>query len=128
MLINLVVNGLQSTARPHSVKLSADYVDAILADEEMAERDDRVFVGRDKFRNVAPMAAIHVEDDGDGMTPEVLGKIFESYFTTKPTGKGTGLGLAIVQRLVSNAGAGLRVQSSPGNGAKFTIYLPVMVG
>ena len=127
VLINLVVNGLQSTPRPHTVRLSADCLDAKLTEEEMTEGEDSTFIGGDNFRNEAPMAAIHVEDDGDGMSREVLGKIFESYFTTKPTGKGTGLGLAIVRRLLTNAGGGLRVRSSPGKGAKFTIYVSVVV-
>lgn len=127
VLINLVVNGLQSALRPHSVKLSADYIDSPLTEEQMTDGHDSIFVGKERFRNHAPLVAIRVEDDGDGMTREILAKIFESYFTTKPSGKGTGLGLAIVQRLLTNAGGALEAQSSPGKGARFTIYVSVML-
>ena len=77
--------------------------------------------------NEAPLVVIHVEDDGDGMSREVMDRIFETYFTTKAPGKGTGLGLGIVQRLLTNAGAALRAQSTPGQGTRFTVYSRVMV-
>jgi signal transduction histidine kinase len=65
-------------------------------------------------------------DNGHGIAPEVLPHIFEPFFTTKAPGKGRGLGLAVCQRLVSEAGGTIEVQSSPGQGCSFTLRLPAV--
>ena len=123
ILINLVVNALQATERPHGVSLSSEYVEVALDAADMAGGDDWIFMGKDEFANETPMVAVHVEDDGDGMTPDILVKIFDSYFSTKAPGKGTGLGLAIVRRLLVNAKGAMRVQSTPGKGSRFTVFV-----
>ena len=64
-------------------------------------------------------------DESGGIPPEYRGRIFEPFFTTKPAGEGTGLGLCIVQRIVSQAGGDLRVESRPGRGSTFFVTLPV---
>ncbi len=68
---------------------------------------------------------ICVEDDGSGISPEVVSRIFDPFFTTKPVGDGTGLGLAISVHFVHNHGGDLRVESEPGRGSRFTLALPV---
>jgi signal transduction histidine kinase len=67
-----------------------------------------------------------VRDDGPGIPPEILPKIFEPYFTTKGARNGTGLGLNIVQRLVKEAKGALHVHTRHGEGTTFTVYLPAM--
>lgn len=70
-----------------------------------------------------PGLAIDVADTGVGMTPEVIRKVFDPFFTTKRR-EGTGLGLSISQTLVTRQGGKITVDSAPGKGTTFTIWLP----
>jgi signal transduction histidine kinase/ActR/RegA family two-component response regulator len=67
---------------------------------------------------------IEVEDNGPGIPTEVMPRIFESFFTTKPPGVGTGLGLPISRDIVCSAGGELTAESVPGRGALFRVRLP----
>jgi PAS domain S-box-containing protein len=67
---------------------------------------------------------VSVADTGCGIAPEVLPHIFEPFFTTKPVGKGTGLGLAAVFGIAKQHGGWMEVQSQPGKGATFHVFLP----
>ena len=69
-----------------------------------------------------------VADRGCGMDQELLGRIFFPFVTTKGVGKGTGLGLSISYGIVKSHGGRIEVESKPGQGTKFRIYLPVPVG
>jgi CheY-like chemotaxis protein len=71
---------------------------------------------------------ISVEDDGVGMTDDVVQHIFEPFFTTKPVGKGTGLGLASVDGLVSQMKGFVTVHSVEGTGTIFKVFLPAAEG
>jgi PAS domain S-box-containing protein len=69
--------------------------------------------------------AIDVIDNGAGIDPDVLPRIFDPFFTTKPVGQGTGLGLSISHQIVEDHGGRMEVQSVPGQGAHFIVYLPL---
>ena len=70
-------------------------------------------------------ALIQVADNGPGIPPGMMAKIFEPFFTTKPVGEGTGLGLATVYGIIKQADGWVHVESQPGQGAAFRIFLPI---
>ena len=69
------------------------------------------------------LAALEIRDNGGGVSPDIIGKVFEPYITTKP--RGTGLGLAVVKRLAEEHGGAVRVANADGGGARIIINLPI---
>jgi len=68
---------------------------------------------------------IKVSDNGNGIPQKILDKIFQPFFTTKPTGEGTGLGLSLAYDIVKANGGEIKVQTKEGEGTAFTIQLPI---
>jgi signal transduction histidine kinase len=124
LLLNLAINALQCTAEPHLVEIGAERVTRPLDLGAFTDTAESLFLNRDGFRNQAPVLTLTVRDTGPGIPAELLPRIFEPGFTTKPTGKGSGLGLAIVQRFVRENKGGLHIKTRLGEGSTFTVYLP----
>jgi len=113
MLMNLAINARD--AMPDGGKIRIDAVPVEL-DEEFVYHNPGASPGR--------FVAISVFDTGVGMDAETRRKAFEPFFTTKIAGEGTGLGLSMVYGFIKQSGGYITVDSEPGLGATFTIYLP----
>jgi signal transduction histidine kinase len=81
--------------------------------------------GKEFYRDNRDWVLIRIQDNGMGMSSEVINKIFDPFFTTKPVGKGTGLGLSICYQIVEKHGGKIFVNSQLGVGTEFTILVPV---
>ncbi len=92
-----------------------------------ADLDD-AFCDTRSWAQPGAYVAISVSDDGAGMDDKTLGRIFDPFFTTKQLGHGTGLGLASVYGVVRQHQGLINVESAPGEGSTFTIYLPRVQG
>jgi signal transduction histidine kinase len=78
-----------------------------------------------KTGNLKDKVEIKVSDNGNGIPPNIINKIFQPFFTTKPTGQGTGLGLSLAYDIVKAHGGELKVETKEKKGSEFTIQLPV---
>jgi signal transduction histidine kinase len=76
-------------------------------------------------KKVNHQVEIRVTDNGNGIPPNILDKIFQPFFTTKPTGQGTGLGLSLSYDIVKAHGGELKVETKEGNRSTFIIHLPI---
>jgi len=97
-VLNLMTNALQAVDHGGAIEVSASADDDALS--------------------------ISVKDNGRGIPPENLDKIFNPFFTTKPPGQGTGLGLSLCHNLVSGMSGKITVESQVGKGTTFTVRLP----
>jgi two-component system cell cycle sensor histidine kinase/response regulator CckA len=114
VLMNLCINSRD--AMPKGGRITIETHNALLS-----EKDCRRTVGLQPGR----FAELRVSDTGTGMDAATRERIFEPFFTTKGTGKGTGLGLATVYGIVKQHNGFIQVESEPGHGSTFRIFLPV---
>ncbi len=97
-----------------------------LAIETTLSRITPEMVGGRADVQAGPAVCVAVQDSGVGMSEEVRRRIFEPFFTTKTSGQGTGLGLAMVYGFIRQSGGHIEVDSAPGTGTTFRIYLPIV--
>jgi PAS domain S-box-containing protein len=87
---------------------------------------DGQFFQRHADARIGPYVRLVVSDTGIGMTPDIKARVFEPFYTSKGVGHGTGLGLAVAHGIVKQSGGQIDVESEPGVGTTFTIYLPAV--
>ena len=119
--IHQIVMNLCTNAA-HAMEDGGGKLTVILAQVALTEKDVRLHPGL----RPAVYLRLSVQDTGCGMSPEVIKKIFEPYFTTKGKGKGTGLGLAVVHGIVSGYGGAVYAYSEPDVGTTVNVYLPTI--
>ena len=127
ILLNLTLNALQCSSKTHKVEITGQLLDHPLELSHFHDGPEDRFVNSEGFKNIAPILALAIQDNGSGISPELMPKIFQPFFTTQPKTQGTGLGLCIVQRLIKEAHGALHVHSKLGQGALFTVYLPARI-
>jgi PAS domain S-box-containing protein len=113
LILNLAVNARDAMPSGGTLSITArNAAVELLVDRETGQR------------RLGPWVRLSVRDSGTGMTPEVQAHLFEPFFTTKPSGEGTGLGLAMVHGIVAQNGGHIEVESAPGQGTTFDVFLP----
>ena len=123
ILLNLTINALQCTPEAHRVEISGQRLAEPLELSQFTDDPQSCFVNREDLQGVAPLLSISVQDNGPGIPPDVIPKIFQPFFTTKAA-KGTGLGLAIVHRFVKAGKGAIHLRTKLGEGTTFTVFLP----
>jgi signal transduction histidine kinase/CheY-like chemotaxis protein len=114
VIMNLIVNARD--AMPSGGELAVETANARLA------------VGEIRSLPAGDYVLLRVADTGCGMDTETARRVFEPFFTTKPLGRGTGLGLSTVYGIAEQSGGAVTVESAPGEGAVFRVYLPLADG
>lgn len=113
VLTNLVLNARDAITGAGSISVT---LDATVISKETASQNPNVRSGR--------AVCLSVGDTGSGISAEQLPRIFEPFFTTKPTGRGTGLGLSVVHGIIQQHKGWITVDSKPGEGSTFSVFLP----
>lgn len=109
VILNLAINGCDAMRHGGTLRLET-------ADETLLESTQHIPPG--------DYVVLAVSDAGTGISEDILPHIFEPFFTTKEAGRGTGLGLATVDGIVRQSGGAVSVDSEPGRGTTFRVYLP----
>lgn len=117
VLMNLV-NNARDALHGHQTPVITVALDEFLADKDFLDKHEMATTHR--------FARLCVADNGSGIIEDDLQHIFEPFFTTKDVGKGTGLGLAMIDGTVTTHGGFIEVESRPGEGAIFHVYLPLL--
>jgi len=126
VLLNLAVNAFQCAPQAHSIRIDGRLLHEPIDLSELRDGPQDRLLNVENFENTSSTLLLTVSDNGPGIPPETLPKIFQPYFSTKGARRGTGLGLSIVQRLVKEAKGALRVHTQVGEGTSFMVYLPAV--
>ena len=125
VLINLTLNGLQSTEEPHRVEVIAQLLPVKFDIFDFKNGSDERLVTAETIPTDRPLIAISVRDNGPGIPAEIVPRLFQERFSSKPVGKGSGIGLGSVRQLVTGAHGAIRLTTKPREGTTFTVFLPI---
>ncbi len=117
VILNLITNAFYAVIEKKK-EAGGDYEPTVTVSTKRVASVDSLLGAGDKLE-------VSVKDNGNGIPKEVIDKIFQPFFTTKPTGQGTGLGLSLAYDIVKAHGGELRVETKEGKGADFNIILPI---
>jgi signal transduction histidine kinase len=127
VILNLITNAFYAcTERNRSQQPTANSQQPIASSQQPAassQYNPTVTVSTKKTGN---SIEIRVEDNGVGIPPHVVEKIFQPFFTTKPTGQGTGLGLSLSYDIIKAHGGELKVKTEEGIGSEFVFFIPTL--
>lgn len=119
VLINLLTNACDAMPEHGTLRIKTE-LRTLSAGEVSYEVGDR---GGVRFRDGERVIAIEVRDSGTGIPDDKIGKIFDPFYTTKPTGQGTGLGLSVARQIIELHKGRIGIANAPGGGAVATILL-----
>ncbi|HXG48856.1 MAG TPA: response regulator [Methylomirabilota bacterium] len=128
ILLNLTLNALQCSPQYHRVEIAGLLLQHPLDLGHFRDGPTDRFINAEGFKNTPPLLAISVQDNGPGISPEIMKRLFEPYPHAPVRAHGTGLGLCIVHRLIKEAGGAIHAHSQVGQGTVFTVYLPARHG
>ncbi len=114
VLVNLCTNA------SHAMEEKGGTLHASLSKTELSAGD----LANEPQLHPGPYIRLAISDTGVGLTPELISRIFDPYFTTKDVGKGSGMGLAVVHGIVKKHNGFIKVESNPKQGSTFTVFLP----
>jgi len=149
--VNLAYHGMRATNKEFNITIEKDYDETLEKINVVPQDISRVFLNiinnacyaaydkkkknkDDSFsptlkistKNLKDKVEIRIGDNGNGIPKDILDKIFQPFFTTKPTGEGTGLGLSLSYDIVTKGHNGeLKVETKDGEGSDFVIQLPL---
>ena len=114
VVVNLCTNSAQAREKTGGV------IEVSLSEDDYTENE----AGGISGLKPGPYILLKIKDNGPGIPKDIIGRIFDPYFTTKDVGKGSGMGLSVVQGIVANHDGVITVHSTPQEGSVFTVYFP----
>ncbi len=124
--INLTLNALQASENKLHIEIYCRHLPAGQTLREPESTPNDTFLFAERLAEGGPMVSVTVQDDGAGIHPEVLTRVFDRYYSTKEPGHGTGIGLSVVQRVMAENNGAIHLHSVPGEGTAFTVFLPAV--
>ena len=121
VILNLITNAFYAVSAPKSPIGDFPYIPTVT----VSTKQIHPLSGGRGSEGLGERIEISVSDNGPGIPPHVMDKIFQPFFTTKPTGQGTGLGLSLSYDIVKAHGGKLKVETKEGEGTTFIIQLPI---
>ena len=146
--VNLAYHGMRAQNKEFNITIEKDYDKSLEKISVVPQDISRVFLNiinnacyaaydkkkksgndfsptlRVSTKNLGGKVEIKIGDNGNGIPQDIIDKIFQPFFTTKPTGEGTGLGLSLSYDIVKAHGGELKVETKEGEGSEFIIQLP----